>query len=163
MPTHRITLQHLEPPDGLIPFDARDAHFANSIQISPPPDILLDYMYGAAAYQRWGAKDSMGGLMQERFLEYFESVTLPLPSPSSSGDSHGSDMSPGMLQAMDRMNALSMLVKGITPEAMAAERERQLEEEELRAQEAGRAKVLEWMQSDVCSLSCQANSAPALK
>ena len=70
-------------------------------------------------------------------------------------------MSPGMLQAMDRMNALSMLVKGITPKTMAAEREKQQVEEELRAQEASRAKVLEWMQSDVCSLSCQANSMPA--
>jgi hypothetical protein len=146
MPTHRITLQHLVPPVGLNQIEARDAHFANSRQMSPPPDILLDYMYGAAAYRRWGATDSMG-LMQEHFSEYFESVTLPLPSPSSSDDSHGSDMSPGMLQAMDRMNALSMLVKGITPETMAAERERQLEEAELRAQEAGRAKVLEWMQS----------------
>src|SRR5277367_1667621 len=101
MPPNRITLQHLVPPVGFNPIEARDAYFANSIQISPPPDILLDYMYGAAAYQRWGAKDSIGGLMQERFSEYFEPVTLPLRSPSSSDDSNGSDMSTGMLQAMD--------------------------------------------------------------
>ena len=70
-------------------------------------------------------------------------------------------MSTGMLQAMDDIMVLSMLLKGITPEAMAAERERQQEEAELRAQEASRVKVLEWMQSDVCSPSCQANSVPA--
>ena len=59
-------------------------------------------------------------------------------------------MSAGMLQAMDDIRALSMLLKGTTPDAIAAERQRQEEEEELRAREASEAKVLEWMQrSDI--------------
>jgi hypothetical protein len=178
MPRSRITLQHLMPPVESKPIEARDAHFANSIQISPPPAILLDYMYGAAAYRRWGAGESMDGLMQRRFVEYYKPIPLLPRSPSSSesGDSrdddfeprtqpgrrrHRTDMSTEMLQAMDNILRLSMWLKGTTPEEVAAERERRREEEELRAQKAGRVKVLEWLQSDVCSLSCQANSTPA--
>ena len=56
-------------------------------------------------------------------------------------------MSDGMLNAMDDVLALSMLLKGTTPELMAAERQRQEEVEELHAKEASRVKVEQWMQS----------------
>jgi hypothetical protein len=158
MPPSRVTLQHLVPPNGLYPVPAIDAQFADGVQVSSPPAILLDYMYGAAAYQRWGTGVSMDGLMQQRFSEYYKPIPLPPPSPSSSdGDGDGaprrrhqsrSDMTPELLQAMDNILRLSMWLKGTTPEAMAAERERRKEEEELRARKAGRVKVLEWLQSD---------------
>ena len=140
---------------------------------SPPPAIFLDYMYGAAAYRRWGAGQGIDEVMRRRFSEHYESIPIPSPSPPSSGSDprsesddsrdsdyvppaaprvrhHRSEMSAGMLQAMDDIRALSMLLKGTTPDAIAAERQRQEEEEELRAREASEAKVLEWMQrSDI--------------
>jgi hypothetical protein len=62
-------------------------------------------------------------------------------------------MSDEMLRAMDEVLAISMLLKGTTPELMAAERQRQEEADELRAMEAGRVKVQQWMQSSTCVLS----------
>jgi hypothetical protein len=58
----------------------------------------------------------------------------------------------GMLNSMDRMNAFMMSLKGITPEAMAAQRQKQEEDEQLIAQEFSRVKVLDWKQrAPVCS------------
>jgi hypothetical protein len=160
MPHSRITLQHLVPPVGIQPIEARDAQFADSIQISPPPAILLDYMYGAAAYRRWGARESMDGLMQHRFLEYYKPIPLPPRSPSSSesDDSHDgnydlrrrrhhsrSDMSPKMLQAMDNILRPSTWLKGTTPEAIAAEREEE---------GGGRVACTESWPSEGCSPTC---------
>jgi hypothetical protein len=51
------------------------------------------------------------------------------------------------------MSSLSMLVKGTTPEMMAAESQRQEEVEELHAKEASQVKVQQWMQSSPCVLS----------
>jgi hypothetical protein len=62
-------------------------------------------------------------------------------------------MSAEMLRAMDDILALSMLLKGTTPDMITAERQRQEDKEELRAREASQVKVR--------SLSCQANFAPA--
>ena len=50
-------------------------------------------------------------------------------------------MSDGILHAKDNVLALSMLLKGTTPELMAAERQGRKEVEELRAKEASRVKV----------------------
>jgi hypothetical protein len=58
---------------------------------------------------------------------------------------HTTDMSAGILQAMDDVLELSMWFKG-TPDAIAAARQRREEEDELRAQQASRGKVAEWMQ-----------------
>jgi hypothetical protein len=52
-----------------------------------------------------------------------------------------------MSDAMDTVLALSMLLKGTRPEQMAAERRRREEAEELRAKEASRVRVEEWMQN----------------
>ena len=54
---------------------------------------------------------------------------------------------------MDNVLALSMLLKGTTSDSMAAERERREEAEELRAREASRVKVQQWMQSSLWVLS----------
>jgi hypothetical protein len=69
------------------------------------------------------------------------------------GRNHSSNMSNGMLRAMDNILALSMLLKGTTPELMATERQRREEAEELRANEASRVKVQQWLQSSPCVLS----------
>lgn len=63
-----------------------------------------------------------------------------------------------MLQAMDDLHVLSMLIKGTTPELMAAERERQAEVEELRVKEASKMKVQQWMQNSGNDLQSNAAS-----
>ena len=55
----------------------------------------------------------------------------------------GMGMSDGMLQAMDNI----MLVKGKTPQFIAAERQKRDEEEELCAKEASQVKVQQWRKS----------------
>ena len=113
--------------------------------------------------------------MQQRFVEHYKSIPIPAASHSSDSDSfpepddpndgdyipnrrprgrnHSAKMSDGMLRAMDNVLALSMLLKGTTPESMATERQRREEAEELRAKEASRVKVQQWMQSSPCVLS----------
>jgi hypothetical protein len=54
MPPIRITLQHLKPELHTIgyPLHQHDAPIAGT-GVSPPPNVLLDFMYGVAAYRRW--------------------------------------------------------------------------------------------------------------
>jgi hypothetical protein len=51
----------------------------------------------------------------------------------------------GMAKAMDDLNSFLMAIQGITPQEAAKRREKWLREEELKAQEASRSKVVEWM------------------
>jgi hypothetical protein len=129
-------------------------------------------MYGVAAYRHWGGGQDIKEMMQHCFTEHYKSIPIPpasLPSsdnnssPESNnldndddeykpnrqprGRNHSSNMSDGMLRAMDNVLAFSMLLKGTTPELMAAERQRREEAEELHAKEASRVKVQQWMQS----------------
>lgn len=168
MPPSRITLHHLKPDTSRVPIPQFDARIAGT-GISPPSTVILDFMYGVAAYRCWGSGQDIEEVMQQRFAEHYENIPIPPASlPSSDGDSssesvddddeykpnrrprgrnHRSNMSDGMLRAMDNVLALSMLLKGTTPELMAAERQRREEAEELRAKEASRVKVQQWMQS----------------
>lgn len=176
MPPSRITLHHLKPDTSRVPTPQYDMCITGT-GISPPSTIILDFMYGVAAYQHWGSGHDIEEVMQRRFTEYYKSIPIPpasLPSSDndsspesdglndddeyklnrrSSGRNHSSNMSDGMLHAMDNILALSMLLKGTTPELMAAERQRQEEAEELRAKEASQVKVEQWMQSSQCVLS----------
>jgi hypothetical protein len=170
MPPSRITLHHLEPDTSLDPILQRDARIAGT-GISPPSTIILDFTYGVAAYRRWGSGQAIKEVMQHRFDERYESIPIPPASPHSIDDdsspesddlddddecipnrrprgrNHSSKRSDEMFRAMDDVLLLSMLVKGTTPELVAAERQKREEAEELRAQEASRAKVQEWIQS----------------
>jgi hypothetical protein len=175
MPSSRITLQHLKPPTGRDPIRQYDARIASS-GILLPHSVLLDFMYGVAAYRRWGGGQDINEVMQHRYTECYGSIPIPSASPpSSDGDSspepedldnhehepdrrrrrrnHRSNMSDGMLCAMDDVLKLSMLLKGTTPQSMAAERQRREEEEELRAKKASRVKVQQWMRSSPCVIS----------
>ncbi|KAF8345348.1 hypothetical protein F5887DRAFT_1191862 [Amanita rubescens] len=174
MPSSRITLHHLEPDLSHNPMPQRDAWMTGT-GISPPSTVTLDYMYGVAAYQRWGTGQDINEVMQQRFADRYKSIPIPAASPYSSdgysssepddpdddytpnrqprGRNHSTKMSDGMLRAMDNVLALSMLIKGTTPEFMAAERQRREEAEELRAKEAGRVKVQQWMEGSPCVLS----------
>jgi hypothetical protein len=167
MPPSRITLQYLVVPHGRGSVPAYDAQFAGT-NISLPPSILLDYMYGVAAYKRWGGGQVINRAMQQRFAEHYQNIPIPPASPPSSSDDgsenddpndpdyqrntrprgryHRSKMSDGMLRAMDDVLLLSRLLKGQSPQSIAAEQQRQEEAADLRAMEASRAKVQQWMQ-----------------
>ena len=147
MPSSRITLQHFEMMSSLsllqtIPhYDA----YMRGTGTPRPSTIILDYMYGVAAYRRWGSGQEIKEIMERRFTECYKSIP---PYLSDDGDANlKSDISPEMLQAMDDIRALSMLLKGTTPELLAAEQQRRAEAEELRAKEATKAKVQQWMQN----------------
>jgi hypothetical protein len=153
IPLSRTTLQHLVPPISRNPTPAYD-----SLALHSPPTVLLDFMYGVAAYKRWGSGQAIDEEMQQRFEDKYLSIPIPpVSDPSDSGTDNDnpdkqhkgkrlrSDMSEGMLLAMDNVLLLSMLMKGITPQDMAAKRQKREEEEELRSQEASRTKVEEWM------------------
>jgi hypothetical protein len=175
MPPSRITLHHLEPQTSRVPIPQYDARITGT-GISPPSTVILDFTYGVAAYRRWGGGQEIKEVMQQRFAGCYKSIPIPPASPhSSDGDSssepddpddddyipnrqprgrnHSVNMSDEMFRAMENVLALSMLLKGTTPELMATERQRREEAEELRASEASRVKVQQWMQSSPCVLS----------
>ena len=163
MPSRRITLQHFEMRTTRVPTVPQLDACITGTGTPRPSTIILDYMYGVAAYRRWGSGQEIKELMQERFTECYESIPMPPAPPHTSDDSYQrkrhSDMSPEMLQAMDDIHALSMLIKGTTPELMAAERQRRAEAEESRAKEASKAKVQQWMQNSesVCFIRAISN------
>ncbi|KAH9050889.1 hypothetical protein EDB83DRAFT_1346785 [Lactarius deliciosus] len=134
-----------------------------------PPAVILDYAYGAAAYQCWSSMRDVHGVMESYHREHYADIPVPprrrhSDGPSSEeldGPRHCEDADPAptsprrrqhmslrngdeMAKAMDDMNAVLMLVRGITPEEAAKRREKRMEEE-LKAQEASRSKVMEWM------------------
>jgi len=163
MPRSRITMQYLSPPPGNYPHPATDAHF-NGTRNPQPETLLLDYMYGAAAYKRWGSGEAIAKVMQEHYKDTWANILLPSYSPSSSSEGGSDpdtscpprrhsgrrhrrlDMSEGMLDAMDQIEALSMWLKGHTPQSLALEQERYEKEEMARAKEASQARVQQWMQ-----------------
>ncbi|KAK0462194.1 hypothetical protein IW261DRAFT_1348408 [Armillaria novae-zelandiae] len=171
IPTSRITLQHIQPPQGLDRVAQRDARITGSGN-PPVSAIILDFVYGVAALKRWSRGPDVEKMMREHFEAVYESIPpRPRPSPEFSDDDIRDDdpndddyepqrsgtgskhrrrytdkTSDSMLRAMDTVLALSMYVKGNTLESLAAERERCTEEAELRAQEASSEKVKQWLQ-----------------
>ncbi|EDR02529.1 uncharacterized protein LACBIDRAFT_332334 [Laccaria bicolor S238N-H82] len=146
MPSRRITLQHFEVYTNYhVPTPQFDACMSGT-GTPRPSTIILDYMYGVAGYKRWGTGQEIKNLMQQRFTESYEPIPIP-PAPPHTSDDGDIDTSPEILQAMDDILALSMLLKGTTPELMAAERQRQAEAEELRVKEASKLKVRQWMRN----------------
>lgn len=166
---------------------------------SLPPAVILDYVYGMAAYGCWNKLRGSGvhGVMENyRGDHYIDIPAIPPgppddndydydnannspPSDNSDRDSSYDPNAPAcshdpdhpsptsqrrqrtsartgdvMAKTMDELNRVLMFVQGITPQEAARRREKQMEEEELKAQEASRSKVAEWMKSmDVASLS----------
>ena len=166
MPTERITLQRLVPLDDETLAPARDAIMRGNPQ---PPSVILDFMYGAAAYKHWQGGPAIAQVMNERHEDYLKIPSCPTdPDPSYdngeediANDSQDEDYGPsgskhrkehyrsttsdGMLRAMDDVLALSMWIKGNTRESLAAERQKREELAEARAQEAGRLKAQQWV------------------
>ena len=167
MPASRITLQRLEPPTELFPIPGVDAIFRGAGD-SLPPAILLDYMYGAAAYHRWRDGD-IPEFMKDYHAEHYENIPLlPQSMPSSydgsgdeSDDARDGDYGPrtpptqryhahrhhdakysAMVESMDNMNAFIMSLQGYRPGERYAQQQR-------REEEASRIKVEDWLQGSI--------------
>lgn len=58
-----------------------------------------------------------------------------------------------MGNTMDELNLVLMHLQGTTPEEVASRKEKEIEEEEKKAQEASQSKVMDWMKTtDVSGL-----------
>jgi hypothetical protein len=129
MPSSRITLHHLRPHTSRVPIPQYDARIAGA-GIPPPSVVILDFMYGVAAYHHWGSGQDFEEVLQHRFTEHYKSIPIPAtsqpssdddsspesdnlddkdeykPSRPSRGGNHSSNMPDGMLQAMDNVLTL---------------------------------------------------------
>ena len=171
MPHYRITLQQLNLPEHPGNFDLvspKDAEF-HGTEGTLPPTIILDYIYGIAAYNLW-KHVPVHNIMEKYYTEHYKSIPLPFAHSGSSsdhnsgvdsnnGDDHDPDYDPGpshgqshhvrkrnvLSETMDELNLLLMLLSGITPEKRRLEWEKKMEEEELIAQKESQRKVMEWM------------------
>ena len=87
MPPIRITLHHLQPDTSHVPIPQYDARITG-MGISPPSTVVLDFMYGVAAYRCWCSGQDIDEVMQRHFAKHYKSIPIPPASlPSSDGDS----------------------------------------------------------------------------
>jgi hypothetical protein len=122
--------------------------------LPPPPDIILDYMYGVAAYKLWRSHpQSVDDVMSTYCRGHYRHISpLPQQNPSTAsqtlteGDYIPSSSEDEMSQAMDDPNLALMCISGITPQELADQRKKQAEEEEQVAQETSQRKVAQWME-----------------
>ncbi|KAI9465361.1 hypothetical protein BJY52DRAFT_1221018 [Lactarius psammicola] len=139
--TDYITLQHFKEPASHNPVSAaalaatRNLHspytlFASGSNVdtlfqgtgsSLPPAIILDYVYGVAAYNCWGRRDNV------------HAETLHV---HKEGGRNG--------KSMDELILVLMHFSGTTPQEVAKRREKRMEEERM-AQETSRSRVMGWM------------------
>ena len=132
-----------------------------------PSTVILDYLYGIAAYKAWRSKRGDGFKRMKAYREEHYTRIPPLPptSPDDIDDTdvtsgpddpndrdykppksrkHPSTRRSGLEETMDELNMFLMYIHGITPEMAAERRQKEIEREEQAAQEASRSKVIEW-------------------
>jgi hypothetical protein len=126
-----------------------DAQFHSSEQgtlLPLPPAIILDYVYGVAAYRMWRSdRDSVHDVMSTYHREHYADIPPPPRRISTGANQNRVDNE--MCKAMDDLNLFLMRVNGINPQDLADKWEKQMEEEERVAQEKSRSKVMEWMRT----------------
>ncbi|KAH9050883.1 hypothetical protein EDB83DRAFT_2676602 [Lactarius deliciosus] len=204
LPADHFTLHRLKKPPGYDPTTAAilesagrlrpDIAFKYGLNVDAlfrstdllPPTVILDYVYGIAAYKQWNSKrddKAVHGVIGAYHNKHYLDIPAASPSPpagnyegpsdESDDEAHDPTYVPGnlvdchdpdhppttssrytstrtgdeMAKAMDDLNAVLMFVRGITPDEAAKRRERRMEEEELKVQEASRSKVMEWMRT----------------
>ena len=120
-----------------------------------PFTVILDYLYGIAAYKAWGSRRSDGFIRMKAYRkEHY--VDIP-PPPAPADDTGDTDKDPdykspqprkrkksGLEETMDELNMVLMYMHGITPEMAGERRQKEIELEERAVQEASRSKVMEW-------------------
>ena len=92
--------------------------------------------------------------------DHYEPIPMPSPAPLSDDDDILDDTGQSkiveggvrrgykMARAMDELNLVLMSLCGTTPDEASRRREKEMEKEEQNAQEAGKRKVAEWLQTD---------------
>ena len=130
-----------------------------------PSTVILDYVYGIAAYNAWRSERGDGFIQMEAYrVDHYGHLPPPSPAPpDDDDDSEAKTTTPddpndfnykptqsrehytsrrrsSLEETMDELNTFLMYINGITPEMAAKKRE----QEEQAAQEAGRSKVLAW-------------------
>jgi hypothetical protein len=142
----------------------------------PPSDIIIDYMYGIAAFKCWGIEASREILQTYYESHYKPVLRTPNPHNGTDGDDDGgndsddaddaddpldahyapdasqqqySSISRGveMGAVMDKLNAYLMLLQGTSSEDAAKRWEKRMLEKEKIAQQASAKKVVEWMRT----------------
>ncbi|KAI0245803.1 hypothetical protein BJV78DRAFT_1277371 [Lactifluus subvellereus] len=111
-----------------------------------PPAIILDYLYGVAAYNCWRSRqggDEVHAVMKSYRREHYADIP---PAGHQQRPYMSIRRGDVMATAMDEMNSVLMFLQGITPQEAANRREKRMEEE-LKAQEASQSKVMEWMKT----------------
>ena len=122
-----------------------------------PSTVILDYVYGIAAYKAWRSKHGVGfNKMRAYHIEHYAQIPPPLVPPDDIDDTD-SDYKPhkrrkpytstrrsGLEETMDELNMVLMYMHGITPEMAAERRQKEIDRDERAAQEASRSKVMEW-------------------
>ncbi|KAH9980904.1 hypothetical protein BGW80DRAFT_1267112 [Lactifluus volemus] len=121
---------------------------------SPPSTLILDYVYGVAAYNAWQSKfDGDFEVMKQYHDKHYKGLHTdpsdetydPHRSQKHSRTGRRDERENDLAKAMDRLNRYVMHIRGITPEEAAERRQKEIEQEERAAQEASRNKVMEWM------------------
>ena len=120
-----------------------------------PSTIILDYLYGIAAYKAWRSErgDSFDQMNAYRNVYYAQIPPPPhgidetdvTSGPDNRNDSNYKPPQPrkrytptrsGLEETMDELNMFLMYIHGITPEMAAERRQKEIEREEQAAQEA---------------------------
>ena len=131
-----------------------------------PSTVILDYVYGVAAYKTWHSNREVPIVMNEYCKENYAQIPpLPHSPPDDTEDNTpvpdnptNTDYNPTkqkhykatrdkseLARAMDELNMfLTCVMHAITPEEAAECRQKKVEQEEQAAQEASQSKVMEW-------------------
>jgi len=165
-PALLATLQNVHPSVALALGANVDALFQGEGG-SPPSTVILDYVYGVAAYNSWRSNRGNVDVMGEYRKIHYANIKPPSRAPpddtddaSDPGETSGTEYQPrrtlksgprerkrdesDLAKAMDELNVVLMYIHGITPGEAAKRRQKEIEQEERAAQEAGRRKVMEW-------------------
>jgi hypothetical protein len=111
-----------------------DAQFQGTSSL--PPAVIVDYMYGIAAYKLWKSQPDrdVHGVMESYHEQRYKGIP-PRDDASKSDNQDDLDYVPDVAEAMDDLS-----LRGVTPEEAAIRRE-------LEEQEASQGKVMEWMKT----------------
>ncbi|KAN0103821.1 hypothetical protein V8E52_011597, partial [Russula decolorans] len=175
-----ITLQWIKKPEDYDPENLEELQAIQNAGIDPRPGtrssaglpsaVILDYIYGIAAYKAWRSRRDAGFDQMRAYRdEHYAQISPPPPPPPPSSQDDDTDVTPGpddlndpnyeplpsrkrytptrrsgLEEAMDELNMFLMHIHGITPEMAAERNQKEIEREEQAAQEASRSKVMEW-------------------
>ena len=97
-----------------------------------PSTVILDYIYGIAAYKAWHSKRGDGSNQMKAYNEHYARIPPPPPAPPDGTRTRGS----GLEETMDELNMFLTYIHRIAPEMAAERRQKEIEREERAAQEA---------------------------